>query len=137
MQYSQNRAAQYRSVRSHGLVADASPTRLVQIVYEQILAELAAAEGRMERIKNHFPLHEVVAKCAAMGKAIRLVGHLDATLNMEQGGEIAANLRRLYLYMMERLTYANAHNDKAVVAEVVQLIRKIKSGWDQIVADSR
>jgi flagellar protein FliS len=56
---------------------------------------------------------------------------------MEQGGEIAVNLRRLYLYMMERLTYANAHNDKAVVAEVVQLIRKIKSGWDQIVADSR
>ncbi|MGA2779815.1 MAG: flagellar export chaperone FliS [Steroidobacteraceae bacterium] len=137
MQYSQNRAAQYRSVRSHGLVADASPTRLVQIVYEQILAELAAAQGRMERIKNHLPLHEVVAKCAAMGKAIRLVGHLDATLNMEQGGEIAVNLRRLYLYMMERLTYANAHNDKAVVAEVVQLIRKIKSGWDQIVADSR
>ncbi|HMD74107.1 MAG TPA: flagellar export chaperone FliS [Steroidobacteraceae bacterium] len=137
MHSSQNRAAQYRSVRSHGLVAEASPTRLVQIVYEQILAELAAAQGRMERITNHLPLHEVVAKCAAMGKAIRLVGHLDATLNMEQGGEIAANLRRLYVYMMERLTYANAHNDKAVVAEVVELIRKIKSGWDQIVADSR
>jgi len=137
MQYSQNRAAQYRSVRSHGLVADASPTRLVQIVYEQILSELAAAQGRMERIKNHLPLHEVIAKCAAMRKAIRLVGHLDATLNMEQGGEIAVNLRNLYVYMMERLTEANAHNDTAIVAEVVQLIRKIKSGWDQIVVDSR
>lgn len=137
MMYSQNRAAQYRAVRSHGLVADASPTRLVQVVYEQILSELAAAQGRMERIKNHLPLHEVIAKCAAMSKAIRLVGHLDATLNMEQGGEIAVNLRNLYAYMLERLTYANAHNDTAIVAEVMQLIRKIKSGWDQIVADSR
>jgi len=137
MQYSQDRAAHYRSVRSHGLVAEASPTRLVQIVYEQILSELAAAQGRMERITNHLPLHEVVAKCAAMSKAIRLVGHLDATLNMEQGGEIAVNLRNLYVYMMERLTEANAHNDTAIVAEVVQLIRKIKSGWDQIVTDSR
>jgi len=137
MQYSQSRAAQYRSVRSHGLVAEASPTRLVQIVYEQILGELATAQGRMARIANHLPLHEVVAKCAAMSKAIRLVGHLDATLNMEQGGEVAVNLRRLYLYMMERLTHANAHNDTAVVGEVADLVRKIKSGWDQIVADSR
>jgi flagellar protein FliS len=72
-----------------------------------------------------------------MRKAIRLVGHLDATLNLEQGGEIAVNLRNLYVYMMERLTDANAHNDTAIVAEVVQLIRKIKSGWDQIVTDSR
>lgn len=137
MQYSQNRAAQYRSVRSHGLVAEASPTRLVQIVYEQILSELAAAQGRMQRITNNMPLHEVVAKCAAMSKAIRLVGHLDATLNMEEGGVIAVNLRNLYVYMMERLTHANAHNDTAIVAEVVQIVRKIKSGWDQIVADSR
>lgn len=137
MQYSQNRTAQYRSVRKYGLIADASPTRLVQIVYEQILSELVEAQGRMERIANHLPLHEVIAKCAAMSRAIRLVGHLDATLNMEQGGEIAVNLRRLYVYMMQQLTYANAHNDQALVGEVAELVRKIKSGWDQIVADAR
>ena len=41
MMYSQNRAAQYNAVRSHGLVADASPTRLVQIMFEQVLTHLA------------------------------------------------------------------------------------------------
>ena len=51
----------------------------------------------MQRIRNNLPLHEDVAKCAAMAKAIRLIDHLNTTLDMEQGGEIAANLRRLYL----------------------------------------
>ena len=43
--YSQRGAAQYRSVRSHGLVAEASPARLVQIMFEQILAHLAIGAG--------------------------------------------------------------------------------------------
>ncbi len=53
--YSQRGAAQYRSVRSHGLVAEASPARLVQIMFEQILAQLATAQGCMGRIENNQP----------------------------------------------------------------------------------
>ena len=73
MMYSQNKAAAYRAVRSHGLVADASPTRLVQIMYEQILSNLATAQGCMGRIQGNLPLNEVRAKCAAMTKALRLI----------------------------------------------------------------
>ncbi len=50
--YSQRGAAQYRSVRNHGLVAEASPARLVQIMFEQILAHLATAQGCMGRIRE-------------------------------------------------------------------------------------
>jgi flagellar protein FliS len=134
MMYSQNKAAQYRSVNSHGLVADASPTRLVQISLESILNHLATARGCMARIHNNLPLADVVAKGAAMGKAVRLVSHLNDSLDMEQGGEVAANLRNLYLYILQRLTLANATNDGEVVAEVAALLRKIKTGWDQVVA---
>jgi flagellar protein FliS len=138
MMYSQhNAAAQYRAVRSHGLVADASPTRLVQIMYEQILANLATAQGCMGRIHGNLPLAEVRTKCAAMSKALRLIAQLDATLNMEKGGQVAANLRNLYVYMMNRLTQANVVNDPAIVAEVVNLVATIKRGWDQLVADGR
>jgi len=135
--HSQRGAAQYRAVLNHGLVADASPARLVQIVFEQILAQLAAAQGCMERIKNNLPLGEVVAKVKSMGKAIRLINHLDATLDMERGREIAENLHSLYVYMLARLTLANATNDARIVAEVSALVSKVKSGWDQIVADER
>jgi flagellin-specific chaperone FliS len=71
--YSQRGAAQYRSVRNHGLVAEASPARLVQIMFEQILAQLATAQGCMARIENNLPLNDVIAKGRALGKAIRLI----------------------------------------------------------------
>lgn len=137
MVYAQRAAAQYRNVFSQGLVADASPTRLVQIVYEQILSNLATAQGCMQRIENCQPLKDVMAKGKAMSKGIRLIGHMNATLDMERGGEVAANLRSLYEYMLNRLTQANVTNDAAIVVEVAGLVAKIKSGWDQIVTDSR
>jgi flagellar secretion chaperone FliS len=137
MMYSQNGAAQYRAVRSHGLVAGASPTRLVQIMFEHIQSNLAAAQGSMDRIKDNLPLNEVVAKGKAVGKAVRLINQLNGTLDMERGGEIAQNLRNLYLYMLNRLTVANITNDARIVAEVNSLVRTIKNGWDQIVADGR
>jgi flagellar protein FliS len=135
--YSQNRAAQYHAVRSHGQVADASPARLVQVMFEHILSNLAIAQGCMERIRDNVPYADVVAKGKAIGKAVRLIGQLDASLNMEQGGQIAENLHNLYLYMLGRLTTANLHNDAQIVVEVSNLVRKIKTGWDQIVKDER
>ncbi len=135
--YGQSQAAQYRAVRSHGLVADASPTRLVQIMFEQILAQLATARGAMGRITDNRPVNEVVAKGNAIAKTQGLIGQLNGTLNMEGGGQVAQNLRALYEYMMNRLTLANVTNDQSVVAEVAGLISMIKSGWDQIVTDAR
>jgi len=137
MMQSRRGAAQYRAVSSHGLVADASPTRLVQIMYEHILAQLATAQGCMQRISDNLPLIDVIAKGKAIGKAVRLINQLNATLDMERGREIAGNLRSLYEYMLSRLTVANLKNDPRIVAEVIELVRKVKSGWDQIVTDRR
>jgi len=131
--YAQRGAAQYRAVRSHGLVAEASPARLVQIMFEQILEHLATAQGCMARIHDNLPLTDVITKGKALGKAIRLIDQLNNTLDMERGQKIAANLRALYVYMLARLTLANVTNDPKIVAEVASLILKVKSGWDQIV----
>jgi flagellar protein FliS len=137
MMQSNRGAAQYRSVRSHGLVADTSPTRLVQIMFEHILTNLATAQGCMARIEDNLPLSEVTQKLAAMRKAIQLIGQLNVTLDMERGGKIAQDLRALYEYMLVRLTQANAYNDTRIVSEVSNLVREIKTGWDGIVSEAR
>lgn len=131
--YAQRGAAQYRAVRSHGLVAEASPARLVQIMFEQILEHLAIAQGCMARIVNDMPLNDVITKGKSLGKAIRLIDQLNNTLDMERGQKVAENLRALYVYMLARLTLANVTNDANIAAEVGSLIQKVKTGWDQIV----
>ncbi|HEY0748434.1 MAG TPA: flagellar export chaperone FliS, partial [Steroidobacteraceae bacterium] len=67
------------------------------------------------------------------GKAIRLIDQLNNTLDMERGQSIAQNLRALYIYMLARLTLANAANDAQILVEVGGLIQTVKTGWDQIV----
>ncbi len=137
MMNSRSAAAQYSAVRNQGLITDASPTRLVQIMFEHILSHLALAQKCMERIKDNLPVSDVVAKGTAIAKASRLIGQLNGSLDMERGGQIAENLRALYVYMLSRLILANLTNDTQIVAEVMKLLREIKAGWDQIVADAK
>lgn len=129
-----NAMAQYRSVQSRGVVTDASPTRLIQLAYEHILVQLTVARGCMERIGRHRELRDVVDKGAAVAKVNALLGELAGSLDMEKGQAIAENLLSLYSYMMTRLTVANLNNDVLIIDEIAKLVREIKSGWDEIVA---
>ena len=62
------------------------------------------------------------------------MGGLRQGLDIEKGGELAANLDSLYEYMTTRLMEANLKNDVAIIEEIAQLLREVKSGWDAIAA---
>jgi len=47
---------------------------------------------------------------------------LRASLDVTAGGQLAQNLRALYEYMSNRLLFANARNEPAVLDEVKQLL---------------
>jgi flagellar protein FliS len=121
-----NAAAAYRSADLHGQIAAADPQRLVQLVLEHALGEIAVAKGALER-------QAVAIKGAAIGKAIALIDELNVSLDMERGGDIAFNLRNLYDYMVRRLVEANMRNNAAALEEVAGLLRDIKSAWDSVV----
>ena len=129
-----NAMAQYRSVQSRGAVIDASPTRLVQLALDQILIQLNVARGCMERIRVGREVRDVVDKGNAVTKVIGLMGELAGSLDLERGEGIAQNLLALYSYMMPRLTLANLNNDVAIIDEISNLVREIKTGWDEVVA---
>lgn len=116
---------QYQAVNTHVQAVDASPHRLIQMLMEGGLTRIAQARGAMER-------QQTAMKGELIGKAIAIIGGLRAGLNLELGGELAANLDRLYEYMANRLLEANVQNDMAPLDEVAGLLRNVKSGWDVI-----
>ncbi len=116
---------QYQTVNTHVQAVDASPHRLIQMLMEGGLTRIAQARGAMER-------QQTAMKGELIGKAIGIIGGLRDGLNLEQGGEVAANLDRLYEYMVNRLLEANVQNDMAPLDEVAGLLRNVKSGWDVI-----
>ncbi|AFN78744.1 flagellar export chaperone FliS [Stutzerimonas nitrititolerans] len=123
--YAMSAMKQYQSVNTNAQLVDATPHRLIQMLMEGGLTRLAQAKGAMER-------NDVALKGTLIGKTIDIVGGLRQGLNLEAGGEVAANLDSLYIYMTTRLVEANRKNDPTILDEVAGLLREIKSGWDGI-----
>ena len=65
-------------------------------------------------------------------KTKNIVTELLATLNMEQGGEIAKNLKSLYSFMFSQLIEANMEKKSEPVLTVVELLKELRGAWVQI-----
>jgi len=116
---------QYQSVGVHSGVMDASPHRLIQMLMEGVLQRIAQAKGNVKR-------KEIADKAVNITKSINIVAGLRSSLDVEKGGEIAANLDSLYDYMLHRLMLANARSDEEILDEVSTLMISIKLSWDSI-----
>ncbi len=125
------RAAQnYSSVKVQSSVEDASPHRLIQMLFEGAIERIAQAKGAMQR-------NEVTRKLEAVNKAINIVSGLRGSLNDAEGGELAANLDDMYDYIIRRLIQANKENDPAQLDECGRLLGELKSAWDGIAEQVR
>ncbi len=65
-------------------------------------------------------------------KTKNIVTELLATLNMEQGGEIAKNLKSLYSYIFSQLIEANMEKKSEPVLTVIDLLKELRGAWVQI-----
>ncbi len=117
--------SEYSAVGVQSGVEEASPHRLIQMLLDGALARIASARGHMMR-------GNLDKKGEHLGRAISIIEGLRASLDMQQGGEIAANLENLYEYMGRKLVEANFNNDVKVLTEVYGLLQEIKSGWDAL-----
>ena len=115
----------YHQTASAAVAEEASPHRLISMLYDGVLERLAIARSSIAR-------RDVTAKLRAINGAIAIVEHLRLVLDHQAGGDISARLDSLYDYMLRRMTQANANHDADALAEVSGLVMTIKSGWDQI-----
>ena len=69
-----------------------------------------------------------------IGRAQGIVWELLGALNMEEGGEIAENLSRLYRYMINRIVEANLKKDRAPLDDVLGVLAEVKEGWNEMLA---
>lgn len=122
--------AAYQSVAAHGGVAAADPHRLVLMLMDGALERIAAAKGAIE---NNAP----DAKSRLLHRAVAIIDELRASLNLQAGGELAANMADLYEYCGRQLLRANLESRVDLLDEVSHLIREIRSAWVQIPPGAR
>ncbi|WP_111640527.1 flagellar export chaperone FliS [Marinimicrobium alkaliphilum] len=118
-------ASHYSSVKVQSSVVDASPHRLIQMLFEGALERIAQAKGAMQQ-------NQIARKGELLSKAINIVAGLQGSLDDKQGGELGADLDSLYDYIIRRLTQANYENDPAMLDECGRLLGELKGAWDGI-----
>ncbi|WP_447919423.1 flagellar export chaperone FliS [Achromobacter aegrifaciens] len=129
MTYAARRPLGSQSVRSYadiGLetqILGASPERLITLLY--MGARAAIGQARL-----HLQDGRIAERGAAISKAIKIVDEgLKMGLNMEAGGDIAANLSRLYDYIVRTLLTANLKADVEQLDIADRLLADLAEAW--------
>lgn len=99
--------------------------RIVSLLFDGAVNFLKVARRRMEQ-------RDIPGKGICIGKAASIVCELNSSLDMEQGGEVARNLRRLYEFVQDRLLKANLRNDMASLNEAERVLETLRGGWKEM-----
>jgi len=57
---------------------------------------------------------------------------LLSTLREDKGGEIATNLKKIYVYCYERIVIANLTKDARIIQDVQEILDNLAQGWKEI-----
>lgn len=126
-----NPARAYGDIGHESDIATASPHRLIVLLFE-------GAETAINTARVHAEKGNIAGRGGSLSKAIDIISNgLKVSLDMKQGGELAARLSALYDYMVSRLLWANMKNDVSAMREVLSLLGEIHGAWKQIDPDKR
>jgi len=106
-------------------VSTQSRGRLIVMLYDGAIKFMRLAIIEMEK-KNY------EAKGRYINKALDIINELNIVLDMDAGGEIASNLRKLYIFMNNHLSQANIKCDPQKVRDVIKLMEELNQGWKAI-----
>jgi flagellar protein FliS len=109
----------------------APPGALILMLFDRAIRSLETALAGFEyedpRLKNE-TVHN------NLRRAVDIIRLLNNSLNLEEGGELASTLRRLYFYFEERLLASNLKKNRDGVDEVIQHIRPLRDAWAEMLS---
>jgi len=79
---------------------------------------------------------EVEAAHQNLTKTGKILLELLGTLREDKGGEVAANLKKLYVYCYEQIVLANLKKDVEAIQGVQKVIGNLRDGWKELYAAS-
>ena len=120
-----NFAQAYSTTAVESAVTEASPHKLVEMLYDAAIKNLNLAKIFIEQ-------KDFSKKSVHINKALSILAALQSGIDAEKGGDVAANLYSLYEYCYRRTFEASTKNDIEMIAEVIELIKPIAEAWKQM-----
>ena len=121
--------AAYNKVHLENGVDVANPHKLILMLFDGAILSLSSAAQAI-RAGN------IAEKGKLISSTLDIIsGGLQASLNLQVGGELSERLNNLYDYMCQRLLTANLRNDVGAIEEVSALLGELRSAWEEIAND--
>jgi flagellar secretion chaperone FliS len=108
-------------------VQSRTPLELVVMLYDGALKSMTTASEAIER-------RDIPARRDAISRALAIVSELQSTLNIAEGGQVAASLDELYGFANRRLLDAAMKNDAKPIDEVRRVFETLRDAWQTIAA---
>ena len=106
-------------------VRGASPLKLVVLLYEQALDDLRRALAAIEQ-------GQIEERTNRINHAIKVIGHLHASLDLERGGTVARDLERFYGVVRKGLMEAQCRQSAEILEEQISCLLVVREAWHEI-----
>jgi flagellar protein FliS len=117
--------ARYRNIDMSSRLEGASPHRLVAILFEELIRAIEtaqAADRQGDRGK----------RAERQARALSILHALEASLDFEKGGEIAASLSSIYREARRLISLGARDAQPALVEQARAMLADIASAWESI-----
>lgn len=115
-------------------IQTASAGHLVLMLYDGAIRFLERGLTGFEH-QNPLEFNQTINNNVIRAQAI--IREMNARLDMEQGGEVSENFRRLYNYFNRRLQQANLKKKKEPIEEVIDHLRVLRESWAEMLCQGR
>jgi len=113
---------QYQNIQ----ITTANPEKILIMLYDGAINFTRIAIEKLAR-------GDVAGKGLYISKAHAIVAELMDTLNHEVGGDIARQLERLYLYLIDEFIAANINNAPGHLENAVRIMTTMRDTWVEAV----
>ncbi len=112
-------------------ILTASPGKLIQMMFEGCLRFVRSAKTGFQETqltKRNELVHNNIQRAQA------ILAELQSNLNMEQGGEFAETMFKLYDFMYQKLQEANLNKILEPLASVESILTDLHQSWKEMLA---
>ncbi len=116
-------------------VRTASQGKLIVMLYEEAVKRLDSAIELVQGDLKKAPAKIEKANTQIL-RAQEIVTELAASLNMDEGGEVAKNLMSLYTFFLTQLSSANLEKKPDKLIPVRDMMKDLLEAWGQVATSS-
>lgn len=102
-----------------------TPLDLIILLHDGVIESL-------QRAILYINKGDIEEKVKHVSKAMAIIEELLRSLDLNEGGNVAFSLQRIYAFLLKELAIANIKDDTMKIKNIQEMIRELKRAWRQV-----